>query len=403
MHSSTSTLHDFSTQCSSEETDPDESTPLLDSSSVKFDVPDLDLNLKSQWQSFELPDMPKEFNGVVFSSANAFISGLIFVIHRLYTTLDTDLPSLHRQNSTTKMRRTSSYLTKEDQALKKARLSIFAPGQARIHFAETETPYLDFVKHHFHLVYVCFHITIGLLFFRFYEHERLIEAMYYIVCIFTTVGYGDFEGMHAEGTKFFLMLYSMASVAFLASAISKEFESAFSEHHKKLTFVHGRDMDEVLEVEEEMGLWERIKTSDLGHFMLWIIWLIVGSLAVGTCEGWNWSSALYFAVMSATTVGFGAKEPDTDLAKGISVIYLPVLIFLTTSLVSKAYYRFRDHLHVDLAEFQQHLTHIFDPTHFEESIRMMVKDHNSSFNFSKKMRILTTSVASTWNNLLYRF
>lgn len=292
---------------------------------------------------------------------------------------DEEFENLTRTHSTLRMRRASTTLSQHDRALRRARLSVYAPGQARIHFQESDTPILDFVQHHFIAIYISFHVLIGLCFFRFWEGESFVNSLYFVINICTTVGNGSFRGMHAPGTSMFLMMYSMASVAFLASAISKEFEVAFSDHHKKLTFIHHdqSDHDVVWEVEEEMTLWEQVKSSDVGHFIVWLFWLCSGGLAIGSNEGWPLSSSIYFAIMSATTIGFGADEPNTDTAKWLAIIYLPVLIFLTTSLLSKAYVRIKAYIHVDIQEFQSHLTHIFDPSHFAESLHNMdIDDHH---------------------------
>jgi voltage-gated potassium channel len=54
---------------------------------------------------------------------------------------------------------------------------------------------------------------------------------------------------------------------------------------------------------------------------------IAGVLAIGTVfyshvEGWSYFDALYFSVMTLTTVGYGDFTPSSDLSKAFTMIYV---------------------------------------------------------------------------------
>ena len=50
--------------------------------------------------------------------------------------------------------------------------------------------------------------------------------------------------------------------------------------------------------------------------------LLVGSILFHFVEGWRYFDALYYSLITLTTVGYGDFSPATDLGKIISMIYI---------------------------------------------------------------------------------
>jgi hypothetical protein len=55
-----------------------------------------------------------------------------------------------------------------------------------------------------------------------------------------------------------------------------------------------------------------------------VVLLLSGSLFYVVVEGWRFLDALYFSVITLTTVGYGDLAPATDLGKMFTVLYLLV-------------------------------------------------------------------------------
>ncbi len=62
----------------------------------------------------------------------------------------------------------------------------------------------------------------------------------------------------------------------------------------------------------------------------------LSTVFVHTFEGWSWLDALYFSIVSVTTVGYGDLVPQQDATKLFLVLYLPMgigvgFVVLTTA------------------------------------------------------------------------
>ena len=82
-------------------------------------------------------------------------------------------------------------------------------------------------------------------------------------------------------------------------------------------------------------LWELFKKPQYRGLLIWvIIMLLVGMIFYSQVEGWSWLDALYFSVITLSTVGYGDLSPDTPVAKIFTMVYIFLGISIFVSFAS---------------------------------------------------------------------
>lgn len=62
-----------------------------------------------------------------------------------------------------------------------------------------------------------------------------------------------------------------------------------------------------------------------------------GSVVYHYLEGWSWVDAVYFSVITLTTVGYGDFSPQTDKGKLFTIFYIIIGIGLILSFINAIY------------------------------------------------------------------
>lgn len=74
--------------------------------------------------------------------------------------------------------------------------------------------------------------------------------------------------------------------------------------------------------------------------------IAAGTLFYRTAEGWSWLDALYFSVITLTTVGYGDLSPQTAAGKVFTIVYILVglgaFTAFVTAIAGKQRERWRD-------------------------------------------------------------
>ena len=79
------------------------------------------------------------------------------------------------------------------------------------------------------------------------------------------------------------------------------------------------------------SLWGGLKDKEFRALFFWVVLVIVGgTLFYARVEHWRILDALYFTIITLTTVGYGDLAPKTDAGKIFTMVY----IFVGISLIS---------------------------------------------------------------------
>ena len=82
------------------------------------------------------------------------------------------------------------------------------------------------------------------------------------------------------------------------------------------------------------SLWNGLKDRDFRALFLWVLLLLaLGTWFYARVEGWSALDALYFSVVTLTTVGFGDFTPQTAAGKIFTIFYILVGLGLISGFV----------------------------------------------------------------------
>lgn len=68
--------------------------------------------------------------------------------------------------------------------------------------------------------------------------------------------------------------------------------------------------------------------------------VIVGTVVYHFVEGWTWLDALYFSVITLTTIGYGDFSPQTEVGKAFTIVYIIIGVGLILAFINTVYLHF---------------------------------------------------------------
>ena len=82
------------------------------------------------------------------------------------------------------------------------------------------------------------------------------------------------------------------------------------------------------------SLWHGMKDKDFRALFTWVLLLLaLGTWFYARVEGWTALDALYFSVITLTTVGFGDFAPQTPAGKIFTIFYILVGLGLISGFI----------------------------------------------------------------------
>lgn len=71
-----------------------------------------------------------------------------------------------------------------------------------------------------------------------------------------------------------------------------------------------------------------------------IVVILIGATVFHYLEGWRWLDAIYFCVITLTTIGYGDIIPQTDAGKIFNMVYILIGLGLILSFIKTVYDHF---------------------------------------------------------------
>lgn len=184
-----------------------------------------------------------------------------------------------------------------------------------------------------------FYLAAVVAFSFIFEEWTIIDSVYFATVTFTTIGYGDITPTTDGGRLFTVVfgLYGIFILGFFAGIIGEKIvethnaavqavEDRARQRFKRLFSVAEEENHEQQEDETErtaMGI-----ICDLAQLQLPLIStiLIFGILYGVLFEGWTVVESVYFASITASTVGYGDFSPQTQWSRLLCVLCLPLVV-----------------------------------------------------------------------------
>jgi hypothetical protein len=201
-------------------------------------------------------------------------------------------------------------------------------------------------------------LVVGVSFFRLVTTWSWSQSLLFAISTATSVGYGHIHTPRTTLFQIFLSLYILVGFALLA-LVAAQLYQYFTLDNTNETAENKRPIDRSSPINptrskhsEIFGLWEgEIKRAfrQTHHeravsvgFPLFLVFLS-GTIVIGTAEQWSFHEALYFAVVSSTSVGYGDFTPKTTLGICVTCIWLPCsILFMSIGMGTMAQWYLKD-------------------------------------------------------------
>jgi hypothetical protein len=156
------------------------------------------------------------------------------------------------------------------------------------------------------------------LFYANVENWNVVDCLYFLTVTISTVGYGDFHPTK-DGSRMFTILVIIVGLVFIFSILSDmaNFVLDLAEE-QAAKIAKQKDVTAI----DPWKYWRKRSYS----LMMVLMLLFIGSISIWQIEGWTYIQALYFCVVTVTTIGYGDLPVGTDDAKIFLLFYIPISV-----------------------------------------------------------------------------
>lgn len=195
----------------------------------------------------------------------------------------------------------------------------------------------------------------------------IIECTYFMTQVITTVGYGDITPAYPRGQVFvgFYVVLAFFVIAFLVSEMQAivvtrlhKYKEILSKHTGMTTSASRSNIIEFKPSKPEVS---NLVISGLGFIFVASAWILFYHYFPG--ENKPWTEACYMALITLTTVGFGAVTPNTEAGMMFGAFFM----FIGTAALVSVVTNFSS-FSLEMAEWEA-----WDPKKFQTALKDLKK------------------------------
>ena len=208
------------------------------------------------------------------------------------------------------------------------------------------------------ILFLLSYLTVGVVAYSaVFEKWSVVDSLYFTSVCFSTVGYGDLCPTTVAG-RLFTSFFGFAGIAFLGAAVAticSSFVQAEVEAVKKVETAGKRrvlklfrGMPKKIEKEKQQSKIRQESKKEKKEAPKWasqlnflkscipsLAIIHVGGAIMGYLNGgWTFLESMYYAIITASTIGLGDFAPVTRNARMFAILYLPLAVGAAGELLS---------------------------------------------------------------------
>ncbi|CAC5370868.1 KCNK10 [Mytilus coruscus] len=150
------------------------------------------------------------------------------------------------------------------------------------------------------------------------------NSIFFVVTAITTIGYGN-QTPATKGGQAFIVIYALIGIPVTGLMIA-----GLAEKIKKLNSYF---TNKTIPYLEKYTKTEKVLKYFSIYFTIFCLLILIPSAIISAIEGWAYGEAIYYSVITFTTIGFGDFVVGTETEGGTKIVYkLLVIIWIFTGL-----------------------------------------------------------------------
>ena len=235
----------------------------------------------------------------------------------------------------------TNYVEVETSPLQNTRQNRTIPGRLASTLTQGFTDYTHSKSmYKFCLLNLAVYILVAIVAYSFiFEDWPVIDSIYFACVTFTTVGYGDLVPTN-DMSRAFTCLFALYGIIILGLLIGLIGETIVERNNAVMALEQASAQERVLHlfgdadtdnntqtalVPKEKTLLEAMRDVVALATPIVLVIVII-ALAIGRYEGWSIVASVYYAAITASTVGFGDFSPVTPEMRIVVIFFVPFAV-----------------------------------------------------------------------------